>query len=89
VPHPWDTGDLEQNWQGYFVPGTSVLRNRVGATTLDVLQDAENDLVEARVIELRESPDLLICREVCQGGMGRRRRGATPTAPRCFLAESV
>jgi fido (protein-threonine AMPylation protein) len=59
VPHPWDTGDLEQNWQGYFVPGTSVLRNRVGARTLSALRDAENDLVEARVIELRESPDLL------------------------------
>jgi hypothetical protein len=22
VPHPWDTGDIEQNWQGYFVPGS-------------------------------------------------------------------
>jgi cell filamentation protein len=60
VPHPWDTGDLEQNWQGYFVPGTSVLSNRVGARTLCALRDAENDLVEARVIELRESPDLLV-----------------------------
>jgi cell filamentation protein len=59
VPHPWETGDLEQNWQGYFVPGTSVLSNRVGARTLSALRDAENDLVEARVIELRESPDLL------------------------------
>jgi cell filamentation protein len=35
------------------------LRNRVGARTLDSLRDAENDLVEARVIELREAPDLL------------------------------
>lgn len=59
MPHPWDTGDLERNWQGYFVPGTSILRNRVGARTLDALRDAENDLVEARVIELREAPDLL------------------------------
>jgi cell filamentation protein len=59
VPHPWDTGDLEQNWQGYFVPGTSILRNRVGAQTREELQDAENDLVEARIIELREAPDLL------------------------------
>ena len=55
----WDTGDLEHNWQGYFIPGTPVLRNRVGAHTLDELRDAENDLVEARVIELRETPDLL------------------------------
>jgi cell filamentation protein len=35
------------------------LRNRVGAQTLDELRDAENDLVEARVIELRETPDLV------------------------------
>jgi cell filamentation protein len=59
VPHPWDTGDVERNWQGYFVPGTRILRNRVGARTLDALRDAENDLVEARVIELREASDLL------------------------------
>lgn len=59
VPHPWDTGDLEQNWQGYFVPSTSILRNRVGALTREELRDAENDLVEARVIELREAPELL------------------------------
>jgi cell filamentation protein len=59
VSHPWDTVDLERNWQGYFIPGTSTLRNRVGALTHDALRDAENDLVEARVIELREAPDLL------------------------------
>ena len=59
MSHPWDTGDLERNWQGYFIPGTSTLRNRVGAQTVDSLRDAENDLVEARVIELREAPDLL------------------------------
>jgi cell filamentation protein len=59
VPHPWDTGDHERNWQGYFIPGTSVLRNRVAARTHAELRDAENDLVEARIIELREDPDLL------------------------------
>lgn len=59
MPHPWDTGDLERNWQGYFIPGTEILRNRVGAQTPEALRDAENDLVEARVIELREAPDLL------------------------------
>jgi cell filamentation protein len=47
VPHPWDTGDLERNWRGYFIPGTSVLRNRVGARTPKALRDAENDLVES------------------------------------------
>ncbi|EHB48805.1 filamentation induced by cAMP protein Fic [Mycolicibacterium rhodesiae JS60] len=59
MPHPWDTGNLEQNWQGYFIPGTSILRNRVGAQTIDELRHAENDLVEARVLELREVPSLL------------------------------
>lgn len=59
MPHPWDTGDLEQNWRGYFIPGTNLLRNRVGAQTAEALRDAENDLVEARVIELRESPEIL------------------------------
>lgn len=59
MPHPWDTGDLEQNWRGYFVPGTDILRNRVGAKTAEALRDGENDLVEARVIELREAPEIL------------------------------
>lgn len=44
---------------GYFIPAMSVLRNRVGARTHAELRDAENDLVEARVIELREDPNLL------------------------------
>lgn len=59
MPHPWDTGNIERNWQGYFIPGTPILRNRVGARTRDALQDAENDFVEARVIELREHPELV------------------------------
>lgn len=59
MPHPWEAGDHEPNWQGYFIPGTGVLRNRVGARTPDALRDAENDLVEVRVIALREDPGLL------------------------------
>jgi cell filamentation protein len=59
VPHPWETGDHEQNWQGYFIPGTTVLINRIDARTPDALRDAENDLVEARIIALREDPGLL------------------------------
>ena len=69
MPHPRTTGDLEQNWQGYsFVPGISLLRNRVGARTLGGLRDAENDLVEARVIEVRESLDVAGPRAACRGG---------------------
>ena len=59
MAHPWDTGDPDRNGQGYFVPGSRVLRNRIGATTHSELQDAENDLVKARVLELRENPGLL------------------------------
>ncbi|MFH5229600.1 hypothetical protein [Antrihabitans spumae] len=59
MPNPWDTGNLELNWQGYYIPGTTILRNRVDAQTPEALRDAENDLVEARVIELREAPELL------------------------------
>ncbi|WP_066903723.1 Fic/DOC family protein [Millisia brevis] len=57
--HPWDTGDAEANWLGYFLPGTTVLRNRIGATTARALENAENDLVEARIIELRDDPSVL------------------------------
>ena len=56
TPRPWDTGDADVNWAGYFLPGTDVLRNRVGATTADELAAAENDLVEIRVAELRDDP---------------------------------
>ena len=56
TPRPWDTGDPDADWDGYFLPGTDVLRNRVGATTRDQLADAENDLVEIRVAELRDDP---------------------------------
>ncbi len=34
VRHPWDTGDLERNWQGYFIPGTrSATYTRAGCAT--------------------------------------------------------
>jgi cell filamentation protein len=59
VKHPWDVGALDQNWAGYFIPGTSVLRNRVGAIDADGLRDAETDLSEYRLLELREHPNLV------------------------------
>ncbi|GAB37526.1 Fic/DOC family protein [Gordonia sputi] len=55
---PWDTGDLDRNWTGYFIPASSVLRNLVHATTHDELTDAEVDLSEYRLLELRENPVL-------------------------------
>ncbi|MDF3313479.1 Fic family protein [Rhodococcus sp. T2V] len=59
-PYPWETGDHDTDWQGYFIPdSTTVLRNRVGATTYDELTNAENDLVEVRVAELRADPSVV------------------------------
>lgn len=59
MAYPWDSGSHETNWAGYFIPGTTVLRNRLGISTAEALRDAENDLVETRLIELRESPTML------------------------------
>lgn len=59
MAHPWDGDSHERNWAGYFVPGTAILRNKLGLSDAEALRDAENDLVEARLIELRESPILV------------------------------
>ncbi|KAB7789857.1 hypothetical protein [Bifidobacterium leontopitheci] len=40
----------------YLIPGTNVLRNLVGATTVADLEAAENDLVSVRALELMENP---------------------------------
>lgn len=56
---PWETDDVDRNWEAYFQPGTDVLRNRVHARSHVELQYAENDLSEVRLLELRENPDLL------------------------------
>ncbi|MFW0787929.1 Fic family protein [Gordonia sp. CPCC 206044] len=56
---PWNTGNPDQDWIGYFLPGSEgVLRNRVGATSAEELSVAETDLSEARLLELREKPRL-------------------------------
>ncbi|RQN01980.1 cell filamentation protein Fic [Aeromicrobium camelliae] len=56
---PWETGDHASRWDGYFDESLQVLRNKVGATTPEQLRDAENDLVEVRVAELRQHPALV------------------------------
>lgn len=57
---PWTIGDHESRWQGYLIaPDSPVLRNKVGATTVEELRDAENDLVEARLAQLRARPSLI------------------------------
>ncbi len=55
-PQPWEVGDHPQRWQGYLDPDTGVLRNLVGARSLEQLHIIEDDLVEARTIELLEKP---------------------------------
>lgn len=60
---PWNTGDPDTDWTGYFIPGSDdVLRNRVGATSATELSAAENDLSEARQLELWEKPGLAAMR---------------------------
>lgn len=59
-PNPWAVGDHDARWLGYLLaPGSTVLRNKVGATTLEALRVAENDLLEFRVAELRSQPRLV------------------------------
>ena len=59
-PWSWAVEDHQRRRDGYLVePGSVVLRNLVGATTAVDLRDAENDLVEYRIAELRERPDLV------------------------------
>jgi len=60
TPRPWETGDPESRWNGYLIaPDSPVLVNKLGLTTVDALHAAENDLVEARVVELRARPSLV------------------------------
>lgn len=59
-PWSWEVADHQERWDGYLIePGSSVLRNKVGARTVDELRDAENDLVEYRLAEFRERPRLV------------------------------
>lgn len=59
-PRPWTTGDHAERWNGYFLaPDSPVLRNKVHATTVEELRAAEDDLVEFRLAQLREAPELI------------------------------
>ena len=69
-PWSWEAGNSEQRWAGYFLLDSDVLRNKVDATTLDQLRDAENDLVEARLAELRAEPALI--RRVYDSAISKR-----------------
>lgn len=60
VLRPWESGDHESRWVGYFVDSDStVLRNLLGVDDALILANAENDLVEYRIAELREKPGLV------------------------------
>ncbi len=57
---PWAVDDDEARWYGYLIPPDHrVLRNLIGATTDEALRAAENDLLEYRLAELREHPELV------------------------------
>ena len=65
-PPQRQVGDHEARWNAYLLtPGSVVLRNRVGATTIEDLRSAENDLLESRLAELRSRPTLIACTITC------------------------
>ena len=51
---PWESGDEHARWDGYLLADGRTLRNRVGATTPQMLRDREDRRVEARALTLRE-----------------------------------
>ena len=59
MSRPWDNGDPALDWEGLIHPGTGVLRNRVGRPPQLPFVTPKRSAVEARVIELRETPRLL------------------------------
>lgn len=52
---PWETGDERARWAGYVLEDGRTLRNLVGARTPEELRRAEDHLVEARALTLREN----------------------------------
>ena len=56
---PWESGDEHARWDGYLLADGRTLRNRVGATTPEMLREREDRRVEARA--LKRGP--LICAE--------------------------
>lgn len=56
----WETGSPEERWNGYLIePGSFVLRNRLGISNTVELRNAENDLLEIRLAELRADPEII------------------------------
>ncbi|MTG90844.1 cell filamentation protein Fic [Cellulosimicrobium sp. BIT-GX5] len=51
---PWESGDEQARWDGYLLADGRTLRNRVGATTPEMLREREDRRVEARALTLRE-----------------------------------
>ncbi len=54
MSRPWETGDEYARWDGYLLEDKRTLRNLVGARTPEQLRNAEDHLVEARALTLRE-----------------------------------
>ncbi|WP_431194890.1 Fic/DOC family protein [Aurantimicrobium minutum] len=57
---PWSIGSDEERWNGYLLsPDSAVLRNKLNIRDLSDLREAENDLLELRVAELRANPKII------------------------------
>lgn len=45
-----------RSWENYFIPGTSVLENKLGLTTNEALERAESRLVLVRLLQFFNAP---------------------------------
>ena len=48
--------DHDTRWNNYFYPGTNVLKNKLGITNAEELQQAEADITFKKLTELYLNP---------------------------------
>lgn len=53
---PWERGSEEDRWDGYFIPGTGVLRNNLGIRDAQLLGRAEAVLSANALARLQVEP---------------------------------
>lgn len=51
--------DNDIKWNAYFIPGTDVLKNKLGITNKEKLLERETEITVERSIELQKSPIVL------------------------------
>lgn len=48
--------DLDEAWESYFIPGTTVLNNKLGITSKEELLQMETDISFEKLLELHDNP---------------------------------